>query len=113
MPETVVRHKGLLSFRVKAGVWVAVAPILAEELACDDFGGDLTPDDIMMFFEEIREGEACLYDLYFRVEAMTFPDRLDSIKDRTLRAHARIQKLYPDKKIGLWVKLGDGYWAET
>jgi hypothetical protein len=113
MPETLVRHKGQLSFRMKADIWREVAPILAEELTCDDPEGSLTPDDIMMFFKQIEIGEACLYDLYFRVEAMTYPSRLDDIKDRTLRAKARIQRLYPNEKIGLWIKLSDGYWAET
>ena len=86
MPETLVRHRTQFSFRVKADVWKAVAPILAEELTCDDPEGSLVPDDIMMFFKEIETGEACLYDLYFRVEALTYPSRLADIKDRTLRA---------------------------
>lgn len=88
--------------------------VIAEELSCSDKGGELTPDDMEVFF--LAQTPQSSYHLLIDIEAVNFPSRLANQQERSGRIKDRVaQALESDVRgvnVAVWLKLLDATWSE-
>jgi len=86
-----------------------IASSVAQELGCDDFGGQLTPDDVeveyRLFGPKDKHNE---YVCGIMVDASEFPSRSDDLEERRKRLQDHMEIILDAFLIGrkwVWVRL--------
>lgn len=121
MPLVKVRYRDTVPEAVLKGLGSLLCAAVAEQLTCNDDGGQLTPNDIEVQFDACSPYDVVLHDLTIDVEAMHFPlrdkgdpdQRESDFETRVWRIREDLVSAIPiGNTFGLWVKLSNAQWAE-
>jgi hypothetical protein len=103
-------------FRQLAG---SLPVIVAEELSTKDPNGELVPDDVAVVFPPASMFDRLPIDITITIIATWMPIRyaaLDNamlaISRRVTEATSQARGAVPSLKIGVWIQLVQGQWAE-
>lgn len=108
MPLVRVRHKGEVISSQLLVVGPMIQGAVARNLTCSDLDGQLTKDDIEVFFDSTSRGDQTPFDVFIDVEASNFPSRQANFTERVQKLGEEIRQIFSGgTKFGLWVKLVD------
>jgi hypothetical protein len=115
MPLVRVRYAATIEDPVLEALRDQLPEAVAAALTCDDEGGNLTADDIEVFFDQQSRWDVVPYHVIsLDVEAMEYPDRARSLERRTEKLRQAVATMLDHShNFGLWVKLVHAYWTAT
>ncbi len=123
MPEVRVRYnKAVVDSDTIVRMRSLLPTIVAERLACEDPGGGLMPNKVVVSFEQYGSFDRHSESIEVIIDALEFPKRLENIDERNRKISEEMRKIMISRGISycVWTRLhkgafmdGKGQWEET